>query len=94
MATQAARIDLLELMGKHYLIELCISIYGQHARREAFETYVSEILRSLNNNVAGAIGGTSFPKSWKELEDYKPETRTADEIKSNILNGLHKLGGN
>lgn len=94
MAIQAARADYLELMGKHYLIDLCMALYGQHLEREAFERYNNEILRAIANNVAGAFGGTRFPKSWKELKDYKPETRSAEEIKTNILDGLHKLGGN
>lgn len=54
--------------------------------------YVSEILRSCNNNIAKALGGTSFPKSWQEILDYKPETRTATDIKNEILDGMHELG--
>lgn len=60
--------------------------------KKAFELYQSEMLRATVNNIAGALGGTTFPKSWKELQDYKPETRTPEEIKSKIINGLRKLG--
>lgn len=51
------------------------------------------MLRSVNNTLAEALGGASFPKSWNELINYKPETRTADEIKTTILDKLHGLGG-
>lgn len=84
-------MDLLNLLGKKYLVDLAINIYNEKQESEAFRLYCSELLRSLNNSVAQAVGGSSFPMSWHELKNYKPETRSAKEIKTNILNGLHNI---
>lgn len=81
------------MLGKEYIIDLAGQIYVNREEQKAFQNYQSELLRALNNNIAQAIGGVSFPKSWKEITEYKPETRTASEIKTTILDKLHKLGG-
>lgn len=51
------------------------------------------MLRATANTLAEIIGGASFPKSWKEMLDYKPETRTAEEIEDTIVSKLQALGG-
>lgn len=81
------------MLGKEYLIDLAISINKENQKSEAFNRYNSEVLRTLNNNVAGALGGTSISKSFQEVIDYKPETRTATEIKSEIKNKIAALRG-
>lgn len=83
---------MLESIGKEYLIDLCLMIYKEELEKEAFEEYKSELLRACVNNIAGVTGGVMFSKSWSELKDYKPEPRSAEEITSSILDGLHKLG--
>lgn len=83
---------MLESIGIEYLIDLSVSIYKDEAEKKAFYTFNSEMLRALNNSIAAAIGGSQFPRSWTELKDYKPETRSSEEIKNSILDGLHKLG--
>lgn len=80
-------------MGKHYLIEHVTDYYNQAEERRGFELFISEIMRSATNSLADLLGGSRFPHSWKELMENKPETRTADEIKDDITNKLHALGG-
>lgn len=83
----------MELLGKHYIIEHAVEAENERQKKEAFSFYVSEMMRSLTNSVSHAVGGSEFPKSFKEMLDYKPETRTAGEIKSQVLSKLKKLGG-
>lgn len=82
------------MLGKHYLVEHVIDFYNQEDKRSAYELYCSEMMRSLINSISAiAGGGELFPKSWKEMQEYKPEKRTAEEIKSSIIGGLQALGG-
>lgn len=69
-------------------------MYNDRDREEAFKYYVSELIRGLGNAYSGSLGGQEiFPMSWNDVENYKPETRSADEIKSGMLDKLKKLGG-
>lgn len=83
----------MEVLGKHYLIEHVVECLNAIDKHEAFNFFMSEMLRSLTNSVSAAAGGSEFPKSWREILDYKPETRTPEEIKSHFINGLKALGG-
>ena len=68
----------MELFGKHYLIEHIIERLNADDKHEAFDFFISEMLRAL----------TEFPKTWKEMLEYKPETRSPEEIKSHFIKSL------
>lgn len=81
-----------ELLGTGYVVDRCILAARDWKMREAYGLYVSELARSANNSIAKAWGGTEFGKSWQELLEYRPETRSAGEIKSQMLGKLKALG--
>lgn len=83
----------MDVLGKEYIIEHAVDYYKQTQEKKAFELYISEMLRSLNNSVAKNFGGNEFNKSWLQLKEYEPETRSAEEIKTNMLTRLQSLGG-
>jgi len=74
-------------------LEHCIDYFNKQDKIDAFNDYNSEMLRSMANSLSTVLGGSEFPKSWQELLDYKPETRSAEDIKTDILGKLHSLGG-
>lgn len=78
----------MELLGKHYLIEHIIERLNADDKQEAFNFFISEMLRALTNSVSATVGGAEFPKSWKEMLEYKPETRSPEEIKSHFIKSL------
>lgn len=84
---------MLRVLGKEYMVDLAINVYKEQEESKAFEIYKSELLRTINNNIAGALGGSTYPQSWVEMTEKKPEKRTAKEIKTSILNKLHGMGG-
>lgn len=82
------------MMGSHYLVEHCISQYNMDSENEGYQIYTSEMLRAIANSISEIFGGgMMFEKSWKELLDYKPETRSAEEIKTSIIDKVNALGG-
>jgi hypothetical protein len=54
--------------------------------------YVTETLRGLTNTVGSYLGGATVSMSLEEVLHYKPETRSADEIKEHMKNRLKSLG--
>lgn len=80
------------MLGTPYVIDHCLLALEERARQEAYELYISEMVRSANNSIARALGGSEFGKSWKEIMDYKPETRTADEVKRHMMEKIKGLG--
>lgn len=80
----------MELLGKEYLTEHCLQEYSDRAEEDAFRTYSSELLRVVANGMISLGGGEQITKSWHDLKNYKPETRSPEEIKDQILSGLKK----
>lgn len=68
-----------------------MELYNQKEEQDSFNLYMSEMLRSITNSISAVLGGGEFDMSWKQLEDYEPETRTPEEIKTQILDKLKKL---
>lgn len=60
--------------------------------RYAYRIYVTETLRGINNNLAGYVGGATVTMSYDEVLNYKPETRTAEEIKKHMKEKLKAYG--
>lgn len=65
----------------------------EETERYAYRMYVTETLRGLTNTVGGYLGGATVTMSFEEVLNYKPETRSADEIKEHMKNKLRSLGG-
>ena len=65
----------------------------EEAERYAYRMYVTETLRGLTNTVGSYLGGATVSMSLEEVLHYKPESRTADEIKNHMKDKLRALGG-
>lgn len=83
---------MLELFGRGYVVEHCISAFNEKQKEETYRLYVTEILRGIGKQV-----GVSFSMSYTELiESMKPqkeETRTADEVIDDIKEKARKIRG-
>lgn len=80
------------MFGKSYLVEHCAAEYVQYEQRRSFLNYNSELLRMLNNSMARAFGGSVVEKSYNDMLHYKPEKRSAAQIKNHVLSKLKALG--
>ena len=76
----------MELIGREYLIDHCISALRAYRRSEAFQEYVADSLMYLGEAVANALGGSYIPTRFGDLFDDAPkDERTADEIALDII---------
>ena len=63
----------------------------ENLERHAYRVYVTETLRGLTNTVGGYLGGATVTMSYDEMLNYKPETRTAEEIKEHMKAKIRSL---
>ena len=83
-------------MGSVYLIEHCVYVYNSKQERRAYEIYVTDRLKFINDSVASFFGGKSASKRYVDMLERitknKPEeTRTAKQIISSISEKLERL---
>ena len=83
-------------MGRLYLIEHCIYEYNRKQERMAYEMYITDGLKCINDSVAGFLGGRSLSKRFadilKQMNSRQPEEdRTAEQIISSISEKLERL---
>ncbi len=77
---------LLEIIGRGYVIEHCISLFNKKIREERYKVYVSDTLKLINDNLAKAVGGNVIKARYAELLDKKKEdTRTGDEVARDVI---------
>lgn len=87
-------------MGRLYLIEHCIYVYNAKQERRAYEIYVTDRLKAINDSVAHVFGGSTAEKRYMDfLESAQPkrateDNRTAEQVISSISEKLERLGGN
>lgn len=89
------------MLGKHYIIEHCISYIGQKAKDEALRSYIADALHAIANNTSHLReGGMKMSARFSEIfNDETPsgesgdEEVTAQEVVDNIKQKLRNLKG-
>lgn len=81
-----------------YLIEHCIYAYNEKQHRLAYEIYVADRLKAINDSVASFFGGSSTTKRYvdliKEMKQKPEPERTAEQVISSISEKLERIGKN
>ena len=100
---ESVRLDLLELLGKRYLIDhwlIYLKRKGEEARRRAEDVvaaeYLGECVRLVGERLAMTYGGTYVSKSLREMYSPKAEEpEDGDAIAMDIIRraGLKLKGG-
>ena len=68
------------------------SRYKMYQKDMAYRFFITDELYYLNNNVVNMTGGSKMQKRFYEiLYPPKEDTRTADEIITNIKNKLREI---
>lgn len=81
-------------MGISYVIERYIAFFHKEQQEKAYKIYTTDCLRIIAENSARANGGKYIQMRYAEvIEPAKEETRTADEIISNIKEKLRGIDG-
>lgn len=69
---------MLEIMGKGYVIDHCISFFKKQQKDLIYRVYITDVLRTI-------AGTKNVPKRFYDLIEPAPiEKRTADQIKKRI----------
>lgn len=79
---------MVDLMGKGYVVDYCISLLRKKQEQRRFQIYLTDELRVLNNNICRAFGGAKITQRYA---DYfkKEDTRTAGQI---VMDTMRKAG--
>ena len=92
-------MDLLELFGRRYVIDHCISQLKKFSEDEIFRIYITDALKAIANNTGKLTsGGVGMAKRFSELIVHTDNQNTdkaeikAEKIKMRIKNVLRKLG--
>ena len=81
-----------------YLVEHCIYEHNRRQKQFAYEVYVTDRLKAINDSVASFFGGSSTGTRYLDIiesakKSAEPE-RTAEEVISSISDKLERIGKN
>ena len=68
---------MLEVFGRGYVIEHCISSFYKYAEEHTYRVYVTDVLRSLNGN-------QQLPRYYDIINANKEPAKSAEEVKEKI----------
>lgn len=79
-------VELIEILGRGYIVEHCISLFKKNQEEHAFRKYVADAVHFMNEAVYKRIGGRCHKNTFSDFIDRKPEdNRTGDEIAMEII---------
>ena len=81
-------LGMLDLIGKGYIVDHCVSLFNSRAKERLYQTYITDTLKCLNDNLAKVIGGTSIKARYYDLLEagsQKESEKTGDEIAIEII---------
>ena len=87
---------MLDLLGSGYVIDHCVAALRQENERKAAVIYITDTLKMINENVTRIGGGSTLKARYIDIiqqSEQEEETRSADEIISNIRDKLRMMGG-
>lgn len=82
-------VELLEMLGRGYVIEHCVSLFNKKAKEKAYRIYVTDTLKLLNENIAKRMCGKTLEYRYYDLVEGKKETKNAGEI---VLDVMRRAG--
>ena len=78
--------ELLEIIGRGYVIDHCVSLFNSRTRERLYREYVTTTLKVLNDNFAKQFGGNVMSMNYSDLfVSDNEDTRTGDEIARDII---------
>ena len=79
------RLDLLEVLGKSYIIQHCVAFLKTRSEEKAFRIYVTDGLKVIAENLANYYGGSVLNMRYSDvISTEKPDDRTEEDIINNL----------
>ena len=86
---ETINIDLLQILGKSYIIQHCVAFLKNRAILRAYQTYVTDALKVIAENTAGTGKAHTLNMRFADLiSEEKPEERTEQDIINSIKEKL------
>ena len=99
-AIENISIQHLELLGRGYVIEHCVSFFRKKNEELAYRIYVTDALKAIAENTQKMFGGSFMQKRFAEIirpkdtaEDIEDADIKAKDIIERIKAKAEKLGG-
>ena len=87
-------MDLLDLFGRGYVIEHCITSFKNKAQMEMYRIYITDSMQTLANMYNKAHGGTGEAIQKRFYDLIHPPKVKEEETAENIIDRIKKkLGG-
>ena len=87
--TNGINLSLLEMMGRRYVIDFCISSFKQRQKDLIYKIYVTDALKAIVFNSGHMDKSIELNKRFYELiNPQKEDTRTPEEIIAHIKKKL------
>ena len=81
---------MVDLMGKGYVVDYCISLLRKKQEQRRFQSYIADVLMVMNNNIQHGFGGAKITQRYADYFNRKKEdTRTAKQI---VKDTMRKAG--
>lgn len=79
--------DLIEMLGRGYIVDNCIAFYNRRMEEQAFRIYVSDLVLGIYNRLipSGAEPLTARYADYLEYSKPKKKEKTGDEIAAEII---------
>ena len=80
------------MLGKKYLVEHCVNVYNERQKREIFEIYVSDVLKTMANIKAKEVTQNNQAevvriRYYDLIHPAKQDNRSGEQIAADIIKG-------
>lgn len=79
---------MVDLIGRGYVVQYCISLFRERQEKLLYQTYVTDALMAITNNIFHAFGGAEIKMRYFDIaksEQVETDERTGDEIAADII---------
>lgn len=75
---------MLELFGRGYVMEHCVSVFYDRSKSAAFQSYIADGLMCMTETIANQYGGSYMTDRYADLFAEREE-KTGDEIAAEVI---------
>lgn len=97
--TEDIRLDLLEVLGRGYVVDHCIASLNKQRKEQKFRVYLTDVVKMIAENTAKMAQGTMPVRRYADImmEDtygYKKAEKKKPQTTKEVVNSIRaKWGG-
>lgn len=79
-------VELLNLVGKGYVIDHCVSLFNKKMKEMQYKVYLTDALKLINDNLVKLVGGDVMRERYYDaIKEDKGPQKTGDEIARDVI---------